>query len=81
MELAAKIRQARTTLSERRTVRLAQKRLGDELAAFASASDRAELEQILERYPSDQTREIRQILGQQDAQRQVAATVLGGRRI
>jgi hypothetical protein len=81
MELAAKIRQARTTLSERRTVRLAQKRLGDELAAFASASDRAELEQILERYPSDQTREIRQILGQQDAQRQVAATVIGGRRI
>jgi HEPN domain-containing protein len=79
MQLAAKIRNARTSLSDRRTVRLAQRKLTDELATFASASDRAELDDILDRYPTEETREIREILRRQDAERFTAATV-GSRR-
>jgi len=81
MQLAAKIRHARTVLSDRRTVRLADQRLARELAAFASASDRAELDHILERYPTDDTRRIRAILGRQDAVRQFAATAPGHSRL
>jgi hypothetical protein len=82
MQLAAKIRNARTSLSDRRTVRLARRKLTDELATFASASDRAELDDILDRYPTEETREtreIREILRRQDAERFTAATV-GSRR-
>jgi hypothetical protein len=69
MQLAAKIRDARTTLSHRRTARLAHRQLAAELAAFTSAADRAELDQILERHSHAETREIRAILSRQDAQR------------
>lgn len=79
MQLAAKIRHARTTLSHRRTVRLADKQLAHELAAFASVSDRAELDHILERYPVAETRQIRAILGRQDAVRRLTATAPGRR--
>ena len=69
MQLAAKIRDARTSLSHRRTVRLAQKQLTDELATFTSTSERAELDEILDRYPAEETRQIREILGRHDAVR------------
>jgi hypothetical protein len=69
MLLAAKIRDARTSLSHRRTERLAFKRLSAELASFASEADRAELDHLLDRHGSDETREIRAILLRQDAGR------------
>jgi hypothetical protein len=79
MQLAAKIRNARASLSDRRTMRLAQRQLSDELAGFASASDRAELDDILDRYPTEETQQIREILGRQDAVRFTAAAA-GSRR-
>jgi hypothetical protein len=69
MQLAAKIRDARTRLSDRRTMRLAHRRLSAELATFSSAADRAELDLLLDRHSSDETREIRAILLRQDAVR------------
>ncbi|RSM58415.1 hypothetical protein DMB66_29555 [Actinoplanes sp. ATCC 53533] len=69
MQLAAKIRDARTSLSHLRTRRLAHRRLSAELATFVTAADRAELDHLLDRYDSDQTREIRTILLRQDAAR------------
>jgi hypothetical protein len=77
MQLAAKIRHARTALSHRRTVRHADRQLAQELAAFASVSDRAELDHILERYPADDTRQIRTILSRQDAARRLTSTAPG----
>lgn len=65
MQLAAKIRDARTTLAHRRTERQAHRQLSAELAAFTTAADRAELEQILDRHTAEETREIREILSRQ----------------
>ena len=81
MQLAARIRHARTTLSHRRTVRHADRQLAQELAAFASVSDRAELDHIIERYPAADTHQIRAILGRQDAVRRLATTAPGRRTI
>jgi hypothetical protein len=67
MQLAAKIREARTSLSHRRAVRVAHKQLAGELAAFTTAADRAELEQILDRHSAEETREIREILSRRSA--------------
>jgi hypothetical protein len=67
MQLATKIRHARTSLAHRRTVRLAHRQLSAELATFTSAADRAELDQILERHTDAETREIRAILVRQQA--------------
>jgi len=69
MQLGAKIRDARSSLSRRRSQRIAHRQLSVELAAFTSAADRAELEQLLDRHSSDETREIRTILLRQDAGR------------
>jgi hypothetical protein len=69
MQLAAKIRDARTSLSHRRTLRLARRRLSAELATFTTAADRTELDLLLDRHDSEQTREIRAILLRQDAAR------------
>jgi hypothetical protein len=65
MQLAAKIRDARTTLANRRTERQAHRQLSAELAAFTTAADRMELEQILDRHTAEETREIREILSRQ----------------
>jgi hypothetical protein len=65
MQLAAKIRDARTTLAHRRTERQAYRQLSAELAAFTTAADRAELEHILDRHTAEETREIREILSRQ----------------
>ena len=50
------------TLSQRRSVRAAQRRLEHELADFTSPSDRLEIETIASRYSDDDAREVRQIL-------------------
>jgi uncharacterized protein (DUF1778 family) len=73
MQLAAKIRDARTSLSHRRTMRLANRQLSAELAAFSTPAERAELDEILDRYSPDETEQIRVILSRQDAQRRYAA--------
>ena len=65
MQLAVQIREARTRLSHRHAIKVAHRQLADELAAFTTPADRAELEDILDRYPADQTREIREILSRQ----------------
>jgi hypothetical protein len=72
MQLTAKIRAARSSLSHRRTVRLAHRQLSEELATFTSAADRAELDHMLDRHSPEETREIRVILSRQDADRQYA---------
>ncbi|MGW4944783.1 hypothetical protein ACWEOZ_24695 [Actinoplanes sp. NPDC004185] len=66
MQLAAKIR---AELSRRRAERSARRRLSAELAAFTSAADRVELEQVLDRHSSEEAREVRGILLRQDAVR------------
>jgi hypothetical protein len=69
MQLVAKIRDARTSLSHRRTMRLANRQLSAELAAFSTPADRIELDEILDRYSPEETEQIRVILSKQDAQR------------
>src|SRR3978361_1334025 len=67
MQLAAKIRDARTALAQYRTVRRANRQLSDELAAFSTAAERAELDLMLDRHSDEETRQIRAILSRQDA--------------
>jgi len=67
MPLKSKIRSARTSLSRRRTVRLANRQLSQELAAFTTAADRAELDEMIERHSAEETREIREILSRLSA--------------
>jgi hypothetical protein len=50
---------------ESRESRLRQARLRRELAAYSTASDRLDLELILERYPDSATGELRAILASQ----------------
>jgi hypothetical protein len=78
MRLAAKIRDARTTLSQRRTVRQAHKQLAQELATYVSPAERAELEELLDQHPAEQTRELRIILNQQDLARRTQTPALHG---
>jgi hypothetical protein len=73
MQLAAKIRDARSTLAQYRTVRRANRQLSDELAAFSTAAERAELDLMLDRHSDEETRQIRAILSRQDAERRYAA--------
>jgi hypothetical protein len=72
MQLAAKIRDARTSLTHRRTVRRANRQLSEELAAFATVAERTELDLMLDRHSPEETREIRAILSRQDAERRFA---------
>jgi hypothetical protein len=76
--IMTKIREFRTELANRRTERIAHRRLSAELAAFRSPSERAELDQLLSRHSAEETRQIREILNQQDYERLRRATVLGG---
>jgi len=72
MHLPTRLRDVRTALANRRTMRVARRRLSAELASFRSTADRAELEQMLNRHPAEETREIRAILYRQDVERQLA---------
>ena len=72
MPLLAKIRAARTTLADRRTERIAYRQLSNELAAFSTEAERAEIDLILDRHTDEETRVIREILSRQDAIRQHA---------
>lgn len=80
MPLKTKLRDVRVNLANRRTERTARRRLSAELAAFRTPAERAELDLILGRHTLQETQEIRQILNQQDLERQHAGSAIGGRR-
>jgi hypothetical protein len=77
MQLKTKVRDVRVQLSNRRTERIARRQLAAELASFATPAERAELDHMLGRHTPEETREIREILNQQDFERQRKATVVG----
>ncbi|MEV6305296.1 hypothetical protein AB0M02_38190 [Actinoplanes sp. NPDC051861] len=52
----------RALLADRRAARRAHRQLSEELAAFRTAAERAELDAILGRHTADETREIHAIL-------------------
>jgi hypothetical protein len=81
MPLATTIRDLRSTLADRRTERLAHRRLSAELAAFQTPAERAELDEMLARHSAEETRQIREILSRQDVERQRNASVIGGYRL
>ena len=73
MQLSTRLRDARTALANRRTMRVTHRRLADELASFRSTAERAELDELLSRHTAEETREIRAILYRQDVERQQSA--------
>ena len=72
MQLSSRLRDVRTAMANRRTMRVAHRRLTDELASFRSTSERAELDELLSRHTPEETAQIRAILYSQDLQRQHA---------
>jgi hypothetical protein len=80
MNVSTSIREVRTVLENRRAERLARRRLSEELAAYQTPAERAELDQMIGRYSADQTREIREILNRQDHERLRTASGIGGHR-
>ena len=68
MPLSTRIRSVRTALANRRTERIAHRRLS------------AELDHLLGRHSAEETREIREILNRQDYERMRNSTVLRGFR-
>jgi protease II len=78
MPLKTILESARITLANRRTERRARQQLCAELAAFQTPAERAELDLILGRHGVEETREIREILNQQDYERQRAWPVVTG---
>ena len=72
MQLSSRLRDIRTAMANRRTIRLANRRLADELASFRSTSERAELDELLARHTPEETAQIRAILYGQDVRRQLS---------
>ena len=82
--ITSKLRDVRTVLANRRTMRVAHRKLSDELASFRTTAERAEIDELLSRHTAEETAEIRNILYRHDAYR-VAAGIrptagLGGYR-
>lgn len=80
MPLKNRIKDVRVNLSNRRIERRAHRRLSAELAAFQTPAERAELDLILGRHDEADTTRIREILNQQDYERQRTRTAMGGYR-
>jgi len=82
MQFTIKLRDARTALANRRTVRAAHRKLSDELASFRTTAERAELDELLSRYSPEETAGIRAILHRHDVRRELAGrretAALGG---
>ena len=72
MQFTTQLRDARTALANRRTMRVAHRRLSDELASFRTTAERAELDELLSRHTPEETRQIRAILYRHDVERQQA---------
>jgi predicted transposase YdaD len=81
MPLKNRIADVRVKLVNRRTERVARRQLAAELASFVTPAERAELDHMLGRHTPEETRLIREILGEQDLGRQRKATVVGGYRV
>ena len=81
MTLSTRIRAARNALANRRTERIAERRLAAELAAFQTPAERTELDEVLARHTAEETREIRAILDRQDAERVQRPAFVSGYRI
>lgn len=80
MKLKIKMRDLRARLAGRRTERAVRLRLSEELAAYQTPAERAELDLILGRHTYEQTREIRAILARQDSERQRAGNLVASPR-
>jgi hypothetical protein len=65
MTLAARILIARAQAASRKAARRRRTELERELAGYATASDRRDLEETLDRYPDGVTHELRSILARQ----------------
>jgi hypothetical protein len=72
MRLTIKLRDVRTALANRRTMRVEARRLSDELASFRTTAERAELDELLSRHTAEETRQLRAILYRHDVERQQA---------
>ncbi len=70
MQFTTRVRDVRTALANRRTMRVAHRQLAAELASFRSTAERAELDELLSRHSAEETAEIRAILYRQDVHRQ-----------
>ena len=73
MPFITKLRDVRTALANRRTMRIAHRRLNEELASFRTTAERAELDELLSRHTTEETAEIRAILYRQDVHRNQAS--------
>jgi hypothetical protein len=73
MQFTIKVRDARTALANRRTMRVAHRRLADELSSFRTIAERAELDELISRHTPEETEDIRAILYSQDVRRQQSA--------
>jgi len=80
MTLSTRLRDLRTGVDNRRTLRQAHRRLSDDLSAFRTPAERAELRDMLNRHSAPETAEIWAILNRQEVDRQRAAAILGGYR-
>ena len=65
MTLAARILVARAQATSRRAARKRRNKLERELAGYATAADRCDLEAALDRHPDGVTHELRSILSRQ----------------
>jgi hypothetical protein len=70
MQLSSKLRDVRTALANRRTMRVAHRQLSEELATFRTTAERAELDELIARHTAEETQQIRAILYRQDVERQ-----------
>jgi hypothetical protein len=70
MQFVTKLRDVRTALANRRTMRVAHRQLSEELASFRTTAERAELDELISRHSAEETRQIRAILYRQDLERQ-----------
>ena len=82
MPFKTKVRDVRVNLSNRRTERVARRQLAAELASFVTPAERAELDDLLGRHTAEETMQIREILHQQEYERQrKAVAAVGGYRV
>ena len=75
MKVKSKLRDVRTGLANRRTMRVAHRKLSDELASYRTTAERAEIDELLSRHTAEETEQIREILYRHDTHR----LVTGGR--
>jgi hypothetical protein len=73
MQFTIRLRDARTALANRRTMRVAHRRLAEELAGFRTTAERAELDELISQHSPEETEQLRAILYRQDVRRHQAA--------